>query len=906
MERDRIWTLIAAKLSGSTSAAELAELESLLRADPEMHYYLQVVEQLWESRHGNDAPAGKLPEATFNEEAAYNRMLKKMKSLGIDPPGKAQTGVQPVATAPTQYQKPKGRQQSALLLAHSIFRNNLKTSWCNLFRNKTFSIINISGLALGMAAAILILLWIQNQLSFDRFHRNGDRIYQVYSQTTVNGTVETWQGTSMLLAPVLLSNYPEVEAAARTNWVGAFIFHTGDKHLQAQGLITDSGFLKIFDFPLVYGNVHTALSDTRSLVITETFARKLFNRTDVVGETVRIDSTDNFVVKGVLKDLPNNTRFRFDYLLPWSYNKEVNWDRPDWESTMFGTYVLLKPGVSEETANQHFSYIARAHASNANYDMFLHPIRKWQLWSHFENGKIVGGDIEGVRLFAGIAAIILLIACINYMNLSTARSVKRAKEVGIRKVTGAGRPWLIGWFIAESVLISTIAAIFALVIVHVTLPWFNKLINNALVVPYHNIYFWLSGACFILLTGILAGSYPAFYLSAFKPVKVLKGAFAAASALITPRKLLVVLQFTAAIVLIISTVVIYRQIVYGQSRDVGYNKDNLVFAYMKGDIQKRLDLLRKELFNSGAVTGITCTNSPITDIWNGDHTYTWEGKDPNTTIWFAKYHTDGDFVKTMGMQLLAGRDLDVRQYPTDSNGVLLNESAVKVMGFKDPVGQTIRSQEGTFHVVGVVKDFIPEAPYSPVEPTIIQGPGAHYWYGTITFKLSAHKPKTDNLATIAAVWEKYNPDYPFDYYFVDEQYALKFTGEKSYAMLGAVFAGLTIFISCLGLFALAAYMAENRVKEIGVRKVLGASVIRITVLLSKEFLKLVVIAFIIASPLAWWAMHNWLQAYAYRISIGWGVFAITGIVSILIALVTVSFQSVKAALASPVKALRSE
>jgi len=878
MNEDRIWLLAARKLAGEASAAELSELEQLLQANPDLQVKLEAMSKIWEMKTVHEA---KVPSAA---------KLWKQIDRKTQPPISLH----------------KLKEQPSFFHKNLMLHTSIKTGWRNLVRGRAFSVINITGMAVGMAAAILILLWIQNELSFDRFHKKKDRIYAAFSRVEREGKTDAWYGTSMLLAPVLEASYPEVEATARINQVGAFVFHTDARHLESHGYITDPAFLKIFDFPLLQGDAATALSSTRSVVITESFARKLFGTEEAMGKMLRVDSNANFMVSGIVKDLPNNTRFDFEYLLPWSYMKEVHWDRPEWETAYIETSILLRPGISEATANDRFRDVVKRHSSGNLTEIFLHPISKWHLWSQFENGKLVAGGIKTVRLFGIIAAFILLIACINYMNLSTARSVKRAREVGVRKVAGAGRGSLIGQFLGESVLIALIAGIIALLIVQPVLQWFNTIIDRRLIIPYTDPWFWLSGAGFILFTGILAGSYPAFYLSSYKPIRVLKGGFISAGSLVTPRKVLVVLQFTFAITFIICSIVIYRQIRYGQDREIGYDQRNLVYMYIKGNAQSNYPVIRTELLNSGAITSITRTNSPVTDVWNGSDSYEWAGKKAGKGNFFNLYYTDKSFAGTMGLKIIKGRDIDAELYPADSSAILLNESAVKEMGFKDPIGQPVKSSEGNWHVVGVVNDFVTDAPFAPSRPTIIQGPGPHHWYGTMTVKLNATNKVSDNLARIGAVLKKYNPDYPFDYYFTDKTYAAKFEREKKTGTLAFVFAGLAIFISSLGLFAMAAYMAENRTKEIGIRKILGASVSSISTLLSKDFLKLVLISFVVASPVAAWLMHNWLQHYPYRISLSAWIFIVTGLLSVLLALVTVSFQAIKAALANPVKSLRTE
>ncbi|HEY4936860.1 MAG TPA: FtsX-like permease family protein, partial [Puia sp.] len=498
------------------------------------------------------------------------------------------------------------------------------------------------------------------------------------------------------------------------------------------------------------------------------------------------------------------------------------------------------------------------------------------------------------------------IACINFMNLSTARSEKRAKEVGIRKVVGAQKSVLVWQFIAESILFSFLAAILALFIVELSLSSFNLLVNKKLFIDFHHFDLWMAALGFILLTGFLAGSYPAFYLSSFKPIQVLKSVFKPGKEGVTPRKFLVVLQFTFAIILIISTIIVEQQIQFAQDRNSGYEKNNLVYSFMQGDIGKNYPLIRNELLSSGVATFLSRTNGPMTRHWSDSWGFQWPGStEADLRTDFNYLGTDEQFVHTMGLTLTAGRDINSRAYLTDSSALILNESAVKTMRLDDPIGKPIQYNGLTFHIVGVIKDFILESPYAPVAPMIIVGPDAYGFY-VLNMKLNPANTVAENLKKAEVIFKKYNPSYPFEYNFVDEEYAAKFANEKRTGKLAGLFAGLTIFISCLGLFGLASFMAENRIKEIGIRKVLGASVLNITGLLSKDFLKLVMLSFLIASPIAWWAMNNWLQSYTYRINISWWIFALVFLISVSIAFLTVSFQSVKAAMGNPVTSLRSE
>jgi putative ABC transport system permease protein len=789
-----------------------------------------------------------------------------------------------------------------------MFNNYFKIAFRNLWKNKAFSFINIAGLAVGMASAILILLWIQNEMSHDHFHEKADRIYTLNNRDKFNGDLWAWSWTPKILGPTVKQDYPEVEDAVRTN-NGTFLLSVGDKHLNAQGYFTDTGFLSMFSFPLVNGNISTALNSINKIVITQEFSKKLFGNDNAMGKMIKIDSTDNFTVSGVLKDLPNNTKFDFEYLLPWSYMSKIGYDDSSWGNNSVQTYVLLKNNVSQKTFDAKIRNITIDHTKNtgdqSTTQVFTQKLSDQWLYSKSENGQYVGGRIETVKLFAIIAAFILLIACINFMNLSTARSEKRAKEVGIRKAVGAQKRLLVIQFIGESIILAFIAFILAVLVVELSLPGFNDLVDKKLYIDWSNVSYWLFAIGFILFTGVLAGSYPAFYLSSYKPVKVLKGTFKAGQALITPRKVLVVLQFTFAIALIICTIIVERQIQYAESRDSGYVRDKLVYTFIQGDVSKHYDLIRNELIAGGAAVSVTKSMSPITQRYSDGWGWSWPGatEDDKKTD-FVRMASDADFAKTLGVEILQGRDIDIYKYATDSTAMMLNQSAVKIMRLKNPVGAVVEADGRQWHVVGVVKDFIYESPYEKVEQLAIFGPKS--WFTTIHFKLNPANSTQKDLQLAETVFKKYNPQYPVTFNFADESYALKFEEEKRTGTLAALFAGLTIFISCLGLFGLATYMAENRIKEIGVRKVLGASVIGITSLLSKDFLKLVIISLLVATPIAWWAMYTWLKTYTYHIPVEWWVFVLAGLLSIAIALLTVSYQSIKAAIANPAKSLRTE
>ncbi len=791
-----------------------------------------------------------------------------------------------------------------------MIRNFFIVAFRNLGRNKIFATINILGLAIGMASAVLICLWIVDEIGFDRFHAKEDRLYMMYRHGGVgseNSYATTY--TPKVLAPTLKSDYPDIEDVAR--WQNTnFLMSVGDRHFNSPGNFTDSGFLRMFSFPAVEGNTKEALAGPTDIVITESFAKKLFGKESALGKQIKVDSVNLVTVKAVLKDLPDNSRFHFDYLLPWAYLHKLGWDDNYWEDNSITTFYTLKPGVSANVFNAKIRNIllqkTKGEKTPVTDILIGQAAAKWHLYSKFENGKEAGGQITIVRLFIIIASFILLIACINFMNLSTARSEKRAKEVGIRKVVGAPKKILILQFLAESLLFSMIAGILALLIVQLSLSSFNLLVNKQLFIPYNSINFWIAAFGFVLFTGFLAGSYPAFYLSSFKPIKVLKGVLKTSMEGAFSRKFLVVLQFSFAIILIISTIVVVRQLIYAQERDSGYKRDHIVYCFMQGDIIKNYDLIRNELFNNGVITDVTRTSQPMTQHWSDTWGLEWPGStaaDLKTD--FTYFSSDEGFVRTLGLKLVSGRDMNAHIYPTDSTGMLLNEKAVKTMRLKDPIGAIVKVNGSSWHVVGVVKDYILESPYEPIAPIANIGPKDMGFY-VMNMKLNPANSTSDNLKKAETIFKKYNPSYPFEYTFLDKDYEQKFANEKRTGKLAALFAGLTIFISCLGLFGLASFTAENRIREIGIRKVLGASVFGITQLLSRDFLKLVTISFLIASPVAWFAMNSWLQSYNYRIQITWWVFALTFLLSIAIALLTISFQSIKAAMTNPAKSLRSE
>ncbi|MDX2303527.1 MAG: ABC transporter permease [Microscillaceae bacterium] len=785
-----------------------------------------------------------------------------------------------------------------------MLKNYLKITLRSLWQQKTYSFINIFGLAVGLSSTILILLWVADEMSYDRFHQKEAHLFKAMNRGVFDGKLQCWHATPSLLGPALKKEFPEIVETTRMNWTSPKLLAVGEKRLHIDGAEVDPGFLTMFSFPLLQGDPQTALQGIQSIVIAESLAKKLFGRQNPMNRVIRLENRDNFTVKGVMKDLPKNTEFDFEFLISWEYLKKIGEDYAFWGNNSYKTYVETLPGTSAEAVNRKIRDITiRNSQKEEDTEVFLHSIQNWRLYSEFENGKISGGRIEYVHLFSIIAAFILLIACINFMNLATARSEKRIKEVGIRKTIGAARSSLILQFLGESTLVAAFALVLAVVITELVLPSFNLLTEKQLFIQYTNPLFWVIALFFILFTGLLAGSYPAFYLSSFQPVKVLKGTYLAGRSAVLPRKILVVVQFTFSISLIISTIVIYQQIQYAKNRLNGYEKESLVFHFFTGDIAKNFELIKAELIDKGIATAACKTNHPITSANSNTWGVHWEGKNPKEKILFEQMTADVDFAKTMGIQLSEGRDLDLKTFKTDSSACLMNETAIKTMRMKDPIGKSVDYEGNRYRIVGVVKDFIWGSPYAPIRPMFVR---AENWFQVITIRLNKHLKTEEAMKKAAKVFEKYNPYYPFEPRFVDAEYARKFKNEQLIGTLSNLFAFLTVIISCLGLFGLAAYTAELRTKEIGIRKVLGARVVGIVVLLSKDFLRLVIIAFLIASPLTWWLMQQWLEDYTYRVEISWWIFALAGLLSVLIALLTVSYQAVRASMTNPVHALRYE
>lgn len=789
-----------------------------------------------------------------------------------------------------------------------MLKNYLKVAWRHLFQNKGFSFINIFGLAVGMAFAILIGLWIQYELSFDKFHTNSDRIAMVLKHHHFNNEKGTQSSTPLPLFYEFKSNYPEVKYASRMDWSQTTNMIVGDKKFNKIGQYVDPDFLKMFSFPIVKGNPETALNDIHSIIITETLASTLFGTQNPIGQTIRMNNSYDVKVSAVMKDVPKNSTLQFDYLGPYEYLLSVNEfyrnQKSNWQNNFLMNVVQLKDGVSMDGFSKKIRTLNtdRDKALKELY-LFLHPLKDWHLKNDYKNWVQTGGKFEYVRLFGIIGIFVLLIACINFMNLSTARSEKRAREVGIRKAIGSLRSQLIVQFLTETLLTSLLAFVVAIVIIPLILPLLKDIGFQDIEFSLGNIRVLLSILGVAVLSGLIAGSYPALYLSSFRPVKVLKGLFKQGQGAVLFRRVLVVSQFAISIGLIVSTAIVFQQIEHAKNRSMGYDPNNLLRVDMSSDLAKNFVPLKADLLKSGYIESVAQVSSPLTAIWNSWGDFEWEGKDPTAQTALDVIMSEWDFEKTAGLKFKQGRPFS-REFKTDSNAIILNESALKMIGYKDPIGKTMKSSGRVVTIVGVIEDMLVVNPFKPVQPMVLMFNASTANMIYLRLKDGAALDKA--LAAVKPIFETYNPAYPFEFKFSDQEYEQKFILERQVAKLAAIFAGLAVFISCLGLFGLAAFMAERRTKEIGIRKVLGASMLNLWALLSKEFVYLVIAGCLIATPLSFFLMKNWLQSYDYRIDIHWTVFAVAGLVALVVALLTVSTQAVKAAVSNPVNSLRSE
>jgi len=785
-----------------------------------------------------------------------------------------------------------------------MFRTNFKIAWRNLIKDKQFTFLNVLGLSAGLACALLIFLWVNDELSYDKFFANDERLYKLMEHRNYNGEIQTSEESSGLLSKTVKQQIPEVEYAAAVappGWFPQYTLSVNDKNIKANGEYVEKDYFNIFSFKLIDGNKNNVLDNKSSIVLSDELAKKLFGTAEnIIGKPVRFEQDTTFYVSGVFEKLPSYSSQQFDFVLSFDYFKTIKDWVTQWGNIGPLNYVLLKKGTNINAFNKKVEGIVTASCGDSTRKVFATTFSDVYLHNSYGNNAKTGGRIEYVNLFSILAVFILIIACINFMNLSTAKASRRMKEVGIKKVVGAERGELIFQFLSESLLLTLLATVFAVLIAWLLLPAFNQLTGKE-ITPEFNATLIIYFVAIIAGTGLLAGSYPALYLSKFKPLNILKGKPDTSFAEVASRKGLVVFQFTLSTILIVAVIIIYQQIQFIQSTNPGYNKNNILRIAAEGNISGNEQTFIAKLKEIPGVENASHTFNSMVGHSYGDYGIEWQGKELNTDVFFEGFGVGYDFIETLGMQIKEGRSFS-KSFDADSTNIIVNEEAVKVMNMKDPVGKTIQRFGKNMQIVGVVKDFHFESMHEAIKPAymFLEPSGS-----TIVASINA----TNQKATIDAIQKLnagYNPGFPFTFNFLDEAYQKQYDSETKASTLSKYFAGLAIIISCLGLFGLAAFTAQKRRKEIGVRKVIGASVASITAMLSRDFLKLICISLLIAFPVSWWMMNNWLQSFAYRVSITPYVFVIAGISVILITLITISFQSIKAAIANPVKSLRTE
>jgi putative ABC transport system permease protein len=794
-----------------------------------------------------------------------------------------------------------------------MLKNYFKTALRNLAKSKMHSIINITGLSVGMAVAMLIGLWIYDEVSFDRNFDHYDRIAKVAQNVTNNGEVGTWQSVPLPLGEVLRKDYGNNFKKVVRSVQGGELFTLGHKKISETGGFFETGATELFSLRMVKGN-RDGLGEVSTILLSQSMAKAFFGDADPVNQNILLD-TAVLRVTGVYEDFPRNSSFAdVKFMGTWDWwqrkNDWINTIADPWRPNFVTVYVEMADQadfarVSAVIRDSKLKHV-NAQLATKKPAVFLFPMSRWHLYGEFKNGVNTGGVIQYVRMFGIIAAFVLLLACINFMNLSTAQSEKRAREVGIRKTLGSLRRQLVIQFFNESLLTVLFAFVFCLGLVELALPWFNTVADKSMVILWGQPWFWVLSLAFVVFTAVIAGSYPALYLSSFRPVKVLKGAFKAGKLATVPRKVLVVAQFTISVTLIIGTAIVYRQIEFAKDRPVGYSRDGLVrLPSMSGAIHSHWDAVRNELLRTGAVVNITEASSSTTSIGNSTSGFAWPGKDPGFSIDFQRNDITYDYGKTIGWEVKEGRNFSP-DFPSDSSGVIVNEAAERLMGLKNPVGANCTWFDQPVHIVGVVKDMIINSPYDQPLPILFTLMGPKDVGDVVIARINPAMGSHAALEKVTPVFRQFNPDEPFDYHFVDDEYARKFSSEERVGGLASVFSGLAVFISCLGLFGLISFVAEQRKKEIGIRKVLGATVADVWGLLSGDFVILVLVAFLVAVPVAYLAMRGWLQNYQYRTEMSWWIFLAAGAGALIITVAVVSVQAIRAALINPVKSLRAE
>jgi putative ABC transport system permease protein len=840
-------------------------------------------------------------EMTGKSPAEYKNDLKKERPFYFLEP-------KSLTSAIISYHEATPRWSDEKLNRNYMFSNYLKTAWRNLVRHKFFSAINVLGLALGVACSVLILLWVQNEMSIDG--TQSPNLYRVYERQHYDHKVHATYDTPGPLSAELKRRFPEIQYATNMGFGELSTFQAGDKILRMNGNSAEADYFKMFNYPLLAGNAKTALNSPVSLAISRKMAEAFYGSAQAaIGKIIRYQNRKNFTITAVFDNLPANASTRFDFLTNWDTFLENNsWAR-DMGNTGPPTFVTLRsdanPVLTGKKMERLFDVMWNINRSTASYyvDLALQPFNEWYLHNDLSDGRPSGGRIEYVNLFSIIAVFILLIACINFMNLTTARSIKRAREIGVRKAIGAERGSLIKQFITESMLITAVAVCASLLIIVLLLPFFNQITGKQIVLPFAHPLFWLRLAVITVITGLISGSYPALYLSSFKPVNVLKGALKLDTGTTMFRKGLVVFQFVLAVLMITGTIIVSRQVSFIESKNLGYDKANLVYMMSEGELAPRYDVFKNELLGKPDIERVSKVSAPPTDMYGSTGAVNWIGKDTTKLDMFTQVGVGYDYIETMKLKLVAGREFS-KEYPTDSANYILNETAAKITGYKNPIGMPFALFGHRGKIIGVVEDYHFHSLHTQIGPLVLKA-GERIDPSSILIRFRPGQT-TQALNVIQSVAKEINPAFPTTWYFVDDQYQQMYQDEQVIGKLSDAFSFLAIFISCLGLLGLAMFTAEQRVKEIGIRKVLGANLASLFTLLSAEFIWLVLIAFLIASPITWYAMNKWLANFAYHIPLNGWIFAASGVLIILVALATVSFQTLKAAVANPVKSLRSE
>lgn len=788
-------------------------------------------------------------------------------------------------------------------------RNYLTIALRNLARNKLYSFINIGGMAVGIACSLLISLWVWDEVTYNRFHENADRLGVLVTIDVFSDKITARRRAPLPAYEYLKAYDSRIKNACISHEGGAKLLKVGDKVIFSDGKFVSHEFLSMFQFPLLRGSVKDALIEPRSIVLTETIAKELFGEKDPMGQFIQFDNKFEMKVTGILKDLPKNSSFDFEFLFPWSaiVTGSPDWikENSNWENEAFQVYIEMQEGADIREINSSFTKLIREKRGNENKsEIAVYPLLDWRLYTNFQNGKLVGGMIDYVKSFSLIGLFILLIACINFMNLATARSERRAREVGIRKTIGSRRIELVRQFLGESVLLTALAFLVALVIVQLALPVFNNLVHKQLFIDYASPIGWAIAIAFILVVGIFSGSYPAFYLSSFNPVKVLKGNIHVGRSNVAPRRVLVSLQFCFSIFLIVGMIIVYRQIQYVKDRDMGYDRENLMMFNANEEMIKNYPEIERQLLASGIANSITVSGSPVTDIHRSSK-LDWPGRPAGLDISFSQVMTGHNYARTLGIKVVDGRDF-TDEFKSDSSSILLNKAAVEDMGVQNPVGMQVQviPYKKKWTVVGVIDDVVMTSPFSEVQPGFFML--IPRWIDVITVRLEKSNDLKETISKMESIFKKLNPSYPFEFQFVDDVFAKKFKEINMIGILVSLFAFLAIFITCLGLFGLAAFTAEQRTREIGIRKTMGASTGSIIKLLSKDFTRLVFTGFILAAPVSWWVLNNYLERYAYRIDFSWWIIPAAGMASLVLTLIIVSSLARRVVRGNVVQSLRSE